>query len=299
MCLVETHLQDGEGKKIEGFKKVASKGRIERGGGGMLVLCKPKLYSKMQMIPSEKEDTEVLWVKLETSDTNLKIGLVYFPQEQKTRVKEIKEIYKELDKEVKKSREKEETMVIIGDFNCKIGTEIRGNYDLVTKGGKILKEWTKKQELLIVNTTDKCRGLWTREEGGTKSVLDYMLINKEKEEELIEMLIDEEREMAPYGEYETRKVYSDHFTIMVTMNTKLSVERKKTSPRKIMTKKGINKYKKLLQQKSMRQIIKKRDKLEDKYNKWSKCVKEAWQMAKTKWKKMKDNYEVKHEKIRK
>ena len=177
VCLVETHLHE-EGKALlKDYKPVATKVRKEKGGGGMIVLCKPHLANIMQRIPSEEEESEILWVKLSTSQVKVKVALVYFPQETKTKTTNIRSIYKELEKEVKIGREKDETILILGDFNCKIGRCIQHNSTTISKGGRELLRWTKSQNMIILNKTDKCSGgTWTRHGGSSKSVLYYVLI---------------------------------------------------------------------------------------------------------------------------
>ena len=205
----------------------------------MIVLCKLHLANVMQRIPSEKEESEILWVKLTTSQVKFKLGLVYFPQETKTKTPVLREIYKDLEKEAKIGRENNETIMILGDFNCKIGGCIQGNSDIITKGGRELLRWTKTQNMIILNKTDKCSGIWTRQEGSSKSVLDYVLINSECYDQILQVEIDEDKEMAPYGICEDKKIYSDHNTIKVTINAKLHSDKGKTPKVMIMNKRGL------------------------------------------------------------
>ena len=100
--------------------------------------------------------------------------------------------------------------MIVGDFNGKIGTEIEGNKEEITKGGRLLMQLVKRMQMEIVNKTDKCKGLWTREEGNTKSVIDYIIVNKEEIDSIVSMQIDEEKQSTPYRKEGKRKVYTDH-----------------------------------------------------------------------------------------
>ena len=38
------------------------------------------------------------------------------------------------------------------------------------------------ENMFLVNASEKCKGLWTREENGSKSVLEYVIMEKEEEE---------------------------------------------------------------------------------------------------------------------
>ena len=299
VCLVETHLYGDKSKdiKIKGYKPVGTRERVDKGGGGILVLCKERLHKVMNYIPST-EDKELVWVKLSTSQVSIKVGVVYFPQESTTKLKEIKEIYQELSKEVKVGRRQKETVMIVGDFNCKIGNTLRGNSEEISKGGRQLLTWCKQQDMVILNKDERCKGLWTRKEGTSKSVLDYALIGDESSDQIIEMTVDEEKDLAPYCFQEGRKVYSDHNSLLITLNSKLEVERQKKSEKRVLTKKGIQKYRKMLQKRRISRIFLSKRSIEQKYNDWSEIVKEEWNNAKVKWKERKDRVEIKYEKTR-
>ena len=66
----------------------------------------------------------------------------------------------------------------MGDFNCRIGITSEGNDGEISKGGKILMQMAKKQELCIVNREDMCSGKWTRILGSEKSALDLFWYEK-------------------------------------------------------------------------------------------------------------------------
>ena len=45
----------------------------------------------------------------------------------------------------------------------------------VTKGGRLLIEMVEGNYLKIINAEDCCKGKWTSEEGGVKSIIDYVI----------------------------------------------------------------------------------------------------------------------------
>ena len=47
----------------------------------------------------------------------------------------------------------------------------------------------KEQDLIILNETAICKGVWSRILGKQKSVLDYVLIDKDDEDYLLKMTI--------------------------------------------------------------------------------------------------------------
>ena len=77
--------------------------------------------------------------------------------------------------------------------------------------------------LKIINTEDCCNGKWTKEEGGVKSIIDYVITRNDDGQWLNEMEIDEGNEITPYSfekeeNMEGRIVYPDHHMITCTVN---------------------------------------------------------------------------------
>ena len=116
----------------------------------------------MVVVREEDEREEMLWIKLDNGKVKARIGIVYMPQENEVKVGDLKRIYKKIEEEIEKARMNKEKLFLMGDFNCKIGTEIQGNTSEISKGGKILLAMCKKQELSIINRDTCCDGKWTR-----------------------------------------------------------------------------------------------------------------------------------------
>ena len=74
----------------------------------------------------------------------------------------------------------------------------------------------EKQNLCIINgESNKCEGLWTREQGEEKSIIDYVITTKRDLNTIKTMKIDEEKEFGIYkvdiqGTKQCRKIYSYH-----------------------------------------------------------------------------------------
>ena len=66
----------------------------------------------------------------------------------------------------------------MGDLNCKIGDKIKGNGREVTKGRKLSLELMGNEGMEVLNGIETCNGIWTRQENEKRSVLDYMIIQK-------------------------------------------------------------------------------------------------------------------------
>ena len=103
-------------------------------------------------------------------------GIVYLPQEKPLNDKDISNIYKLLKSEIRAGKEKDQNIMLAGDFNCKVGEEhIEGSLGLPSKGGKKLIKMIEQEKMLLANACNECKGLWTWEEKGKKSVIDYIL----------------------------------------------------------------------------------------------------------------------------
>ena len=57
----------------------------------------------------------------------------------------------------------------------------------------------EKEELVMANALEICEGRWTREENGSKSVLDYVLVDKEMGEHIKKFKIYEgNKDISPF-----------------------------------------------------------------------------------------------------
>lgn len=164
------------------------------------------------------EDEEVgkqLWIQLSNTRISIRIGLVYAPQESRTMKNELKKMYDKIEKQVQKGKSNKQKTIVVGDFNCKIGGEIQGNTEQTTKGGKLLKDLTTKNDLEILNSLDLCEGKWARSEHGKNSINDYVLLSKEEVSSIKTLKIDENKEITPYAKKEGKRTYTDHNMITI------------------------------------------------------------------------------------
>ena len=114
--------------------------------------------------------------------------------------------------------------------------------------------------MTILNTQkEKRKGLWTRIQGESKSVIDYVIVDKAEANNIEVMEIDEKKEWTPFrvikenGRKQTK--YTDHSALKVEMKQKGEQEGDK-DPKKIMTKKSYRKFKELINQEKVSEIIK-------------------------------------------
>ena len=130
---------------------------------------------------------------------SVKVGVIYAPQENVTPVRELKKTYESITKEIQEAREHKQQVIVIGDFNAKVGTAIQGNKETITKGGRLLLKMIQKENMSLVNADKhRCKGLWTREQGKGKSLIDYVMTNIEYLNSIKEMIIDETKKYTTY-----------------------------------------------------------------------------------------------------
>ena len=286
MGVVETHLEQDEPFEIEGYESVRNDRNMY--GGGIMILYKEQLKNVLTVIREVKSEYEALWIRIDNGKIAMKIGVVYMPQENKTNLNKMKEIYKNLEVEIKESVEKKEELIVMGDFNCKIGINEKEEPEKgISKGGKQLMKLVKRYELIITNKTEKCQGMWTRKQGNERSVLDYILIRQEHERYMESMTIDENKIKTPYwrNEEEQRNIYTDHCMIRMDMNWRLKLEDEQ--PKLVMGRKEREHFLQELEEEKISEIIDEKN-LQESYTKWNKKVIEIARRNMRKPKKMKD-----------
>ena len=272
--LSETKLKKGDGFELLGYVvKRADRGG-DRDGGGVLFAYKEELEHIMEVVKEEKELAEMLWLKLDNNVTRARFGIVYMPQEKSKSVDELKEIYKLIEEQIETAIKMNERLVMMGDFNCKIGEIIPGNTNEVTKGGRILLKMINKYNLCVLNGEKICSGKWSRIEGQDKSILDYVITRNEGKDIFSSMQIDEEKLLTPYTvEKEatgTRIVYTDHCMISVKAVMNLPPT-KPPKRRKQLDRKRIEELAEELTKEKISEIIDP-SKIVESYTKWSERV---------------------------
>jgi hypothetical protein len=126
--------------------------------------------------------------------------------------------------------------------------KVKGTLESESKGGKKLLAMVEKEKMILTNASDKCSGLWTREEKGKKSVIDFIIMEEEDEHYITSIEIDEKKSKAPFrlksmegGAIQT--VYSDHNPMILKTNLIVKEQEKyKNSIRRIITEDGYKRY---------------------------------------------------------
>ena len=270
VALVETKLVDKvDNFTIDGY--VVRRNDRDASGGGVLVAFKRSLKNIITIVNKyKKHDCEMLWLKVDNGIEKIRIGVVYMPQESRTLLKDIKKIYDEIEKEIKIAEEHQERLLIMGDFNCKVGGYITGNKDIISKGGRVLLKLCEQNNLKILNGEKCCRGVWTRVQNEEKSVLDYVITRNEDVNLVNSMIIDQDRDITPYTleivGNDSNRVYSDHFAITCSINWK--VEEKKMKYVKKLNKNKIAAYRRELEKQNVSSLIDGRP-IRESYSEWN------------------------------
>ena len=113
----------------------------------------------------------------------------------------------------------------------------------VKKGGRQLIKMIDKFEMKLVNEKEEiCKGLWTREQGKDKSVIDFVITSKKCFTTITGMYIDQNQEYATFKierkeSGDIKKIYSDHNVIILKVDFKTEMQKKKE--RKLQQQKDI------------------------------------------------------------
>ncbi len=205
VCLTETHWRKGSrGKQIEGYRRYTkSRGVEERKGGGLAIYCKETLGSHEWAGESGEQDrtgNERMWIVLGQQDSNLAIGVVYMRAGGGQEVREWNDdIESNLMEEIQQLKKEGTEVCLVGDFNGHIeGMREKQGEKTDTNGERVMR-LTEQNNMEIVNRSEKCRGKWTWMQRGSKTVVDYVMMDTNLAERIVKMTVDEEGIMPAQG----------------------------------------------------------------------------------------------------
>ena len=132
----------------------------------------------------------------------------------------------------------------------------------MSKGGRELLKMLEKEKLEIANSLDVCEGTWTREESGSKSILDYVIVNEGMSAYIKRMKIYDggNRGVAPFhlkriSAKKIKTVYSDHNPIIMETNLVMKqIDAEEKKKRRVLTEEGKVKYRQELEEKSQQNM---------------------------------------------
>ena len=271
ICLTETHLLAKEACEIDGYSEPFRNDR-DKMGGGSLIAVRKEIENICTLVEKKREIGESMWMVIDNNKVKIRLGLIYAPQECRTKKEKLKMMYNDIQDQVMRADENNQKTLLLGDFNCKIGKEIKGNRSDVSKGGKLLLKMADRNQLSILNKSELCEGLWTRTDNKTKSVLDYIMVDKDSETALKRMVIDEAREFAPASFDGTE---SDHNMMLAEFNWIITEKSEQMNRiRKINTEKTYARASQEMEEERISEILEQDLDIQICYNQWKQAVEE-------------------------
>ena len=212
---VEDSHEDVDIPQYKSFEALRSEAAEDKAGGGIIAFCKTSEGLNMSRYEPEIDTPDEQFVKNEriwvTVQNDLKkktaiCGVYMACQTSGDEYREWNELmYSRLRKEVASLQTKGFRVVMIGDFNGWVGNNlgeggIPGNRPQVNANGRRFLEFLESVELIHINgatripgdwSTRLTTGLWTRQRGGSATILDYGVISREFLSSVICMVVDE------------------------------------------------------------------------------------------------------------
>ena len=109
-------------------------------------------------------------------------------------------------------------------------------------------------------------------------MIDYIIVNETDENCISEIIIDEEKFLAPYrlirSDEEIKAVYSDHNAMICNINWTETITKSKEDPMKIITEKGYRKYRQKVKEQNVANMITQNENVQTVYDNWTKQVME-------------------------
>ena len=242
------------------------------------MLAVRKVLKKVTVeVEKTKDKLESLWILINNDRVKIRIGIVYFPQE---RDQDLKEIYKVIKQQIRESGNNRESLIMVGDFNCKVGDVIKGNIGKSSTAGKKLLELVEEEGMTLGNSMEKCEGKWTWQERNSKSVVDYVIVDEELKEYIkkIKIYDDGNRELSPFnlrkdGKTKVKMVYSDHNPIVIETDLVVKqIETEEKTKKYIMTEDSWSKYRQEIQEKEVSKIWDDAEDIQKAYENWCKKI---------------------------
>ena len=181
---------------------------------------------------TDTELTNILTVRVEYPKMSMRVIMAHAPQEN-SKVEERSEFFEELEVQIERAESSGDEVIILGDFNARI----EENPSMVcvsncgSPNGKKLVDLIRKYQLSVCNFHEKSSGKWTRiqhsKDGTSKSVLDYLILQKHLYQSITQFVVDEEKIYTPYRQRtvkgEKKVTHTDHCAMI--LNLEISIGR--------------------------------------------------------------------------
>ena len=201
-------------------------------GGGLLTAIKDNLNPVLVYLGDDED--ELIVVQVNVVSLNIRIFNGYGPQESSNEGNlQVKlNFWQSFEKEIIAAKDENCEIIIELDANAKVGKEvITGDPNNQSANGKILMDIIKRQNLILLNSSDICQGKITRQRstviGDEISILDYIIVSEGLHNNILEVIIDEERShvLTKYASTtgKQKKSESDHNILFIKFNIFLPI----------------------------------------------------------------------------
>ena len=167
--------------------------RKDAGGGGLITAVHNSLHP---VSVGNDDETEVIVVEAKVDEFKLRLINGYGPQEAEE--EESKSFMNRIDLEVKRAKLAGAFVCIQMDANSKVGPNIiKDDPNEQSRNGKLLMEVVEENDLIVVNASDICEGVITRQrdtiDRSEKSVIDFFIVCQNLFSLIKRMKVDEEK----------------------------------------------------------------------------------------------------------
>ena len=167
--------------------------RTNGGGGGLITAVHNSLHP---VSVGNEDETEVLVVEAKVDDSKIRLINGYGPQE--TDEEESKAFMNRIDLEVKRAKLAGAFVCIEMDANSKLGPDIvSGDPNDQSRNGKLLMNVVEENNLVVVNASDICEGVITRQrdtiDRSEKSTIDFFIVCQNFFKHIKRLKVDEEK----------------------------------------------------------------------------------------------------------
>ena len=135
--MVETHLLKEEQIQIPEYKIFRKDGTTN--SRDILIAIKEQLKTIVAEVNREKKIDQTLWVLLNNQKIQVRMGVIYGPQENVTSNSELKKLYESISVYIGKKNNQQ--IIILGDFNAKIRNYIKKTKKPSQREGSTCKDW--------------------------------------------------------------------------------------------------------------------------------------------------------------
>ena len=209
--------------KIPGNKCVTSRKSV--GQNVCIILRKQIMNEKIIRLYEPNEIANMLGIRVEIMNKGIRIYTAHMKQQSANTREEIQDQFEEMRNQFKSAGISGEGMILIFDANVHVGREVikKCCSDSQDWGGKLLMSIIEEENLILMNSSDKCFGCHTRVDprNGNVSSIDLVITNQFLQNDILEVNIDEKGLHKPANYTAKTKKLTDHNTIIC----KLKIEK--------------------------------------------------------------------------